>query len=268
MPEPMPPRPRGSLDALRHAAERLGVDRRRFLRDMGRLAAQTAVGGSLASLVLTACNSSGPSSARGLLRLADATNESVERWLFRHTSMNDGAPGSSLAGAGFPSYFISKQVPTWDAAVRGEWTLEVGGMVRRPVRLTLAALQRLPRVTQRVDHFCVEGWVAAAERSGVRVSELARLVQPLAGAEYVDFGGFDDGFHESWDLDSALHPQTIVAYGQDGHLLTPAYGAPARVHSPIKLGYKNAKYLTRVTFLPARNGGYWSDKGYEWYGGV
>jgi DMSO/TMAO reductase YedYZ molybdopterin-dependent catalytic subunit len=65
-----------------------------------------------------------------------------------------------------------------------------------------------------------------------------------------------------------MHPQTLVVYAQDGHYLNAAWGAPARIYSPVKLGYKNTKYLTRITFLPVRNGGYWSDRGYEWYGGV
>ncbi|MDB4911537.1 MAG: oxidoreductase molybdopterin binding protein, partial [Gemmatimonadetes bacterium] len=78
----------------------------------------------------------------------------------------------------------------------------------------------------------------------------------------------DDDYHESWDMDSAMHPQTLVAYAMDGHMLGMAHGAPARVHSPVKLGYKNTKYLTKIVFLPKRNGGYWSDQGYEWYGGV
>ena len=60
----------------------------------------------------------------------------------------------------------------------------------------------------------------------------------------------------------------LIVYGQDGHLLDAAFGAPARVYSPAKLGYKNTKYLTRIMFLPTANGGYWSDQGYEWYGGV
>jgi DMSO/TMAO reductase YedYZ molybdopterin-dependent catalytic subunit len=84
----------------------------------------------------------------------------------------------------------------------------------------------------------------------------------------VDFQSFDDDYHESWDIESATHPQTLVVYAKDGAALSPAYGAPARVHSPVKLGYKNTKYLTAIVFLPERNGGYWSDRGYEWYGGV
>jgi DMSO/TMAO reductase YedYZ molybdopterin-dependent catalytic subunit len=106
------------------------------------------------------------------------------------------------------------------------------------------------------------------EWTGVRVSELAKVVGAHPQAEYVDFQSFDDGYHESWDRASAMHPQSLIAYGSDGHLLTPAHGAPARLHSPVKLGYKSTKYLTRVVFLPERNGGYWSDQGYEWYAGV
>jgi DMSO/TMAO reductase YedYZ molybdopterin-dependent catalytic subunit len=114
----------------------------------------------------------------------------------------------------------------------------------------------------------VEGWTAVAEWTGVRVSELARLAQVQPDAEYVDFQSFDNGYHESWDMESAMHPQTLIAYGMDRHYLGPGHGAPARLHSPIKLGYKCTKYLTRVAFLPKRNGGYWSDQGYEWFAGT
>ena len=69
-------------------------------------------------------------------------------------------------------------------------------------------------------------------------------------------------------MQSAMHPQTLVGL-RDGRLSAHArHGAPARVHSPVKLGYKSTKYLTRVVFMPVRNGGYWSDQGYEWYGGT
>ena len=156
----------------------------------------------------------------------------------------------------------------WDPVARGPWRLEVSGAVRRPLSLSLDELARLPGITQKVDHFCVEGWNARATWTGVRVSDLARLAQVTPDAGYVDFAGFDKDYHESWDLESAMHPQTLVAYGMDGRMLGAAHGAPARLHSPVKLGYKNTKYLTRVVFMPSRNGGYWSDQGYEWYGGT
>lgn len=234
------------------------IDRRRFLS----LSATT-----LSSALLAACDKN-PKSAAGLLAFAERKNESLERALFRHDSMDRVPASAKLAGADFPKYFVSESVPIWDTAARGTWRLEVSGAVRRPVSLTLDELAKLPRVTHKVDHFCVEGWNARATWSGVRVSDLARLVEATADAQYVDFGGFDKSYHESWDMQSAMHPLTLVAYGMDGRMLGPAHGAPARVHSPVKLGYKNTKYLTRVVFMPERNGGYWSDQGYEWYGGT
>jgi DMSO/TMAO reductase YedYZ molybdopterin-dependent catalytic subunit len=246
-----------SRDPAPITRERRDLDRRAFLR-VGTL--------SLAASVVAACNSQGPKSAQRLLTFAEKQNEGVERWLLRHTSMNHGV--ARVAGASFPSYFVSKHVPVWDTAVRGPWTLAVNGLVQRPVTLTLDQLVALPQTQQRVDHFCVEGWNAVARWWGVRVTELARLVGPMPQARYVDFRSFDDGYHESWDLESAMHPQTLVAYAKDGNFLPPAWGAPARVHSPVKLGYKNTKYLTHIVFMAERNGGYWSDEGYEWYGGT
>jgi DMSO/TMAO reductase YedYZ molybdopterin-dependent catalytic subunit len=245
----------------RHAAEILGIDRRTFIG-----AGMAAGAGGL--LALAGCNSDGPKSARGVLAAAERWNERVERALFRHNAMNVAPARAATAGERFPSYFVSAEVPEWDEAARGMWRLEVGGMVRRPLRLTLDELKGLPRTEFRLEHFCVEGWSAVAVRTGVRLSELARRAELDPGAGYVDFQSFDDDYHESWDIESARHPQTLIVYGQDGKVLDPAYGAPARVYSPVKIGYKNVKYLTRILFLPQRNGGYWSDQGYQWYAGV
>ncbi|HET7584403.1 MAG TPA: molybdopterin-dependent oxidoreductase [Gemmatimonadaceae bacterium] len=237
----------------------MSIDRRRFL----------ALGGaSLIAALAEACDSQGPRAARPLLELAERGNEGVERSLFRHRAIDRASASARAAGASFPRYYISHAVPVWDPKVRGVWRLEVTGAVRTPLSLTLEELTRLPSITQRVNHYCVEGWTAVATWTGVRVSELARLAGVQADAGYVDFQSFDDDYHESWDLESATHPQTLIAYGMDGHYLAPGHGAPARLHSPVKLGYKNTKYLTRIVFLPHRNGGYWSDQGYEWYGGL
>ena len=225
-------------------------------------------GSAISSALLAACDSRGPKSAERLLRYAERKNEALERALFRHTSMDAPVAGSRLAGSALPSYFISKTVPVWDEAQRGTWTLELGGMVRKPMKLTLPNLLDMPRTHHRVNHYCVEGWTAVEQWTGVRVRDLAKLAGADKRAEYVDFESFDDGYHESWDIESAMHPQTVVAYGLDGQMLGPAHGAPARVYSPTKLGYKNTKYLTRIMFLANRTGGYWSDQGYEWYAGV
>lgn len=237
----------------------MSIDRRRFLGISG---------ASLTATLLAACDSFGPKSARRLLRYAERKNEDVERLLLRHQSMDRVRRGASKAGDAFPSYFISPRMPVWDPAVRGVWMLQVDGAVKTPVRLTLEQLAALPRRSQTVNHYCVEGWTAVATWTGVRLSDLAKVVQPTADAQFVDFASFDMAYHESWDMESAMHPQTLIAYAMDGHWLGANHGAPARLHSPIKLGYKNTKYLVRVTFMPERNGGYWSDRGYEWFAGT
>lgn len=236
-----------------------GVDRRDFL---------VRGGVALSAALLAACNSRGPKAADKLLKYAERKNLVVERKLFRHTAMDVVQSGANDAGNKLPSYYISQTVPVWDESVRGKWSLEVSGLVANPVRLTLADLQKLPQVSNRVNHYCVEGWTAVETWTGVPFTELARIVRVDQDAHFVDFQSFDDDYHESWDIESAMHKQTVVAFGLDGKLLEPAHGAPARVYSPVKLGYKNTKYLTKIVFMPKMNGGYWSDEGYEWYGGV
>jgi DMSO/TMAO reductase YedYZ molybdopterin-dependent catalytic subunit len=232
------------------------MKRRQFVR----------VGSVAAAGMLAGCDARGEW-ARPLLELAEAQNERLERGLIR-TGAVDAPAGHPPAGPRLPGYYISDEVPVWDSGVRGGWSLEIAGLVRSPVRLDLEALMRLPSVTQRVNHYCVEGWTAVTEWTGVRLAEIALRVGVLPDAAYVDFESFDSDYHESWDLESALHPQTLVAYGYDGRPLEPLRGAPARLHSPIKLGYKSVKYLTRIVFLPTRTGGYWSDRGYEWFAGT
>ncbi len=236
-----------------------GIDRREFLLRSG---------GLVSAAFLAACDSRGPKAADKLLKYAERKNTGVETALFRHTAMDKVRHGAYDAGNKLPSYFVSPTVPVWDEKAKGKWALEISGLVANPVRLTLEDLQRLPRVSNRVNHYCVEGWTAVETWTGVPFRDLASLVRIAPQAHYVDFQSFDDDYHESWDLESAMHPQTVVAYGLDGKMLEPAHGAPARVYSPVKLGYKNTKYLTKIVFLPKMNGGYWSDQGYEWYGGV
>jgi DMSO/TMAO reductase YedYZ molybdopterin-dependent catalytic subunit len=227
-----------------------------------------ASGGATASWLLAACGSRGPDGAQRILTYAMRKNETLERGLFRHTSMDSPASRWRNAGSALPKYFISDAVPVWDTAARGTWTLEVSGLVAHPLTLTMDMLQRLPRITQRVNHYCVEGWTAVETWTGCRMSDIARAAGAKPDAGYVDFQSFDNGYHESWDIDSVMHPQTLICYGLDGRMLEPGHGAPARLFSPVKLGYKNTKYLTRIVFMPRRNGGYWSDQGYEWYGGT
>jgi DMSO/TMAO reductase YedYZ molybdopterin-dependent catalytic subunit len=216
-----------------------------------------------ASSLLAGCDSVHP--VAGFLRAMKDWNQKFEGFLFSpHRLAPELPPSATTPEQAFPSYFISDSMPF----VPGDWSLKVGGMVARPTMFSLEQLQKLPRTEMRVQHHCVEGWSAVASWHGVRLSEIARLVGVSPRAHYVEFRSFDSNYWSSWDLGSALHPQTLLAYGMNGHPLYPDHGAPLRVYSAVKLGYKMVKYLTEVNFLPNQTGGYWENQGYDWFAGV
>src|SRR5262245_50736441 len=201
----------------------------------------------------------------GFLQWMGRWNERVERFLFRPARLGAEVPAAETTPAdAFPSYYISDDLPVAPAG----WVLRVGGLVARPATFSLAQLQQLPRTDMRVRHHCVEGWSAVSAWHGVRLRDLAAVVGADPRAPYVEFRSFDAGYWSSWDRESALHPQTLLAYGMNSLPLSPEHGAPLRVYTAVKLGYKMVKYLTEVTFLPVRTGGYWEDQGYEWFAGV
>src|SRR5688572_7605650 len=173
------------------------LDRRRFL---------TVSAASITGSILAACDKN-PKSAEPLLALAERANQRVEEGLFRHTAMTVLDANTPVAGRSFPKYFNSPRVPDWDTTANGVWRLEVSGAVPRPLSLALDDLMKLPRVTHKVDHVCVEGWNAPATWSGVRVSDLAPAAGITGDAQFVDFAGFDKGYHESWDMQHAMLPQ-------------------------------------------------------------
>ncbi|MCE9668619.1 molybdopterin-dependent oxidoreductase [Myxococcus stipitatus] len=216
-----------------------------------------------AALCLPACDSARPRA--GFLGAMERFNARLEAALFDEDQLAPEPPAEELTPPGaYPQYFISEMVPVAPA----NWTLRVGGLVTRPVLLTLEDLQRLPRSGYRLRHHCVEGWSAVASWHGVRVRDLAQAVGASPDARFVEFRSFDSGYWSSWDRPSALHAQTLLAYGMNGAPLPPEHGAPLRLYAAVKLGYKMVKYLTEVNFLPEPTGGYWEDQGYEWYAGV
>ncbi len=162
-----------------------------------------------------------------------------------------------------------------------DWVLEVGGLVERPLKLTLAQLRQMPARTQITRHDCVEGWSAIGKWTGVPLHEVLARARALPRARYVVFhcadpmeGTEDSKYYESIDMDDAHHPQTILAYALNGAPLPIANGAPVRLRVERQLGYKMAKYVMSVELVDSfahiggGHGGYWEDRGYEWYAGI
>ena len=107
-------------------------------------------------------------------------------------------------------------------------------------------------------------------RSGVRLADVLKLAQVSSLGSYVYFDSAD-GYYESWDMASAMHPQTLLATHMNGDPLPAQNGAPLRLATPIKLGYKLSKWVTGIRVEPtllASRKGYWEDQGYEWFAGL
>jgi DMSO/TMAO reductase YedYZ molybdopterin-dependent catalytic subunit len=153
---------------------------------------------------------------------------------------------------------------------RDRYRLTIDGEVKFPMELNLTALKQLPQTSIIMQHVCVEGWAAIVQWGGFRLRDLAAMAQPKDNARYVLFQSADK-YTESWDLASALHPQTILADRLNGEILPDKNGAPLRLATPIKLGYKLSKWVTKITFvsqIPKGGKGYWEEQGYEWFGGI
>ena len=163
-----------------------------------------------------------------------------------------------------------------------DYRLVIDGLVDRPLSLSLNDLRTRPSRTQITKHDCVEGWTAIGEWTGVRLETLLDEAGLRPEARYIVFHCFDaltqteDGprYYESIDLVDACHPQTLLAYDMNGETLGVPHGAPLRLRVERQLGYKQAKYIRRIEVVDSfadiqgGNGGYWPDRGYEWYAGI
>jgi DMSO/TMAO reductase YedYZ molybdopterin-dependent catalytic subunit len=147
--------------------------------------------------------------------------------------------------------------------------LRVEGQVVKPLNLTLAEIQKLPYDSQITQHVCVEGWAAVVQWGGAKMADILNLAGVQPSARYVYFVSAD-GYYESWDLASVIHPQTLLAYQKNDAPLPAENGAPLRLAAPIKLGYKLSKWVTKIIVTdrlrPER--GYWEDQGYDWFASI
>jgi DMSO/TMAO reductase YedYZ molybdopterin-dependent catalytic subunit len=220
------------------------------------------IAGTAATTLLSGCRLHAVHAVSDLMR---GVNENFEERLFAPDRLAPELPISlQTPEKDFPCYFHSTSIP----AAPTNWTLKVGGLIQHPLILRLDQLLGMPATEMRVRHYCVDGWSAVASWRGVQVSEIAKLARPDIRVKYVEFRSFDNGYWSGWDLASAMHPQTMLAYGMNGHPLGANHGAPLRLYSAIKLGYKSVKYLSEMNFLPNKVGGFWEEHGFGWFAGV
>jgi DMSO/TMAO reductase YedYZ molybdopterin-dependent catalytic subunit len=216
-----------------------------------------------------------------LLAAVEDWNRTVQRALGGRTALAPEFAPSDISPSFRGNGTVHPATPAYAAhAARGfaDWRLTLDGLVERPLALSLAELRALPQRTQITRHDCVEGWSAIGQWTGVPLAHLLRAAGLRPEARYLVFHCADrlNGapYYESIDLIDAFHPQTIVAHSLNGAPLPVKNGAPLRMRIERQLGYKHAKYLERIeavaslTRIGGGKGGYWEDRGYQWYAGI
>jgi DMSO/TMAO reductase YedYZ molybdopterin-dependent catalytic subunit len=257
-------------------SSRSGQRRRRFL---------ARALGAAGALLLGGCNrlsqtewfpkvlAAGESASEAALRLV-ATRASMAQ----EFSEADRSPTFRSNGTANPR---NEEYQALAAGGFADYRLEVGGLVERPLALSLAELRALPSRTQITRHDCVEGWSAIGKWKGAKLAALLDLARPKPEARFVVFICADpmdaegtEFYYESIDMDDARHVQTILAYELNDAALPVANGAPIRLRVERQLGYKHAKYVMRIELVASFDdiaggkGGYWEDQGYQWFAGI
>ena len=207
-----------------------------------------------------------PRLQKPLLKAGLATSDWISQKLFRTEHLATTFSDAELTPPEkFPINGYDVEDPEVDLDA---WSLTVSGAVQKAGEYKLAQIQTLPKVRQNTRHVCVEGWDVIGRFGGVRVSDFLQMVGADTSARFLSVECADD-YYETIDMETALHPQSLLCYEMYDQPLTREHGAPLRLSIPTKVGYKQAKYLTdlKVTNLVEKYG-YWEDEGYSKFYGL
>jgi sulfite oxidase len=173
------------------------------------------------------------------------------------------------------------------------YRLTVEGMVKKPFRISLEELRRLPRVTVAATLQCAGNrrseliavrdipnelpWgseaIGTAEWAGVPLREVLSAAAPQPDARHVELTGLDDterhghrfNFGGSIPLDKALQAEVLLAYEMNGRTLPPVHGAPLRLVVPGYIGARSVKWLSRITVQAEPSTNYFQSKAYRMF---
>ena len=229
-----------------------------------------------------------PQPTLGRLGMRRNINPRGKEWLLNKAVRIDDDVAEALYSANrmVPTYAKSQITPiknnyngvTPDPGYISGWNLTLEGLNSGlNVRLDIRKLMNRFPIHEQITRFvCVEGWTAIAWWAGVRFDDLLRAYQPISQAKWarvessvnLDNSGNPDSYFVSVDLATARHPQTLLVTHHNGRPLTVEHGAPLRLLVPVKLGLKNVKAITRITYSAEEPKDYWTQYGYSSYDGI
>jgi DMSO/TMAO reductase YedYZ molybdopterin-dependent catalytic subunit len=257
------------------------VLRHRTRRDLLLFGAGTVVAAVGAGYLL-------PQTMLGRMGVHQDMNSRGKEWLLNNALRIDDDVAEALYSRNrmVPTYTKSQTTPiknsyngaTPDPGYIAGWTLTLDGLASGlSISLDIRKLlNRFPMHEQITRLVCVEGWSAIAWWAGLRFDDLLRAFPPMSQSRWalvessvnLDASGNPDPYFVSIDLATASHPQTLLATHLSGQPLTVEHGAPLRLLLPVKLGLKNVKAITRITYSAQEPSDYWARFGYSSYDGI
>jgi len=232
------------------------TERRLFLRQTLSLGALT---------LLTGCDISDRDGVQDVLKLMSRWNDRVQAFLFsKHRLAPTYSESDVVRDFRYNAFFPAADAPQLSAS---DYRLELSGLIVDKRPWSVEQLYALPQESQITRHVCIEGWSMIGKWSGPRLGDFLKRVGADLSAKYVGFQ-CADGYYGSIDMPSALHPQTIMAVKFADETLPAKYGYPFKVRIPTKLGFKNPKWVTTIFVTNRDPGGFWEDRGYNWFSGT
>ena len=232
------------------------INRRKVLRGAVSLGALS---------MLTGCDVTRRDSVQSVLRTVSQWNDRAQAALFRPNHLAPTyAPSQVVKPPRFNAYYDVEDVAPVNVA---NWKLELSGLIEDKRSWTASQLYELPEQEIIVRHICVEGWDYIGQWSGVNLRQFLQRIGADLTAKYVSFRCADD-YYGSIDMPSALHPQTLLATKYAGEPITDPFGFPLRLRTAVKLGFKNPKWITAIEVTNTYRGGYWEDRGFNWFSGI
>jgi sulfoxide reductase catalytic subunit YedY len=161
------------------------------------------------------------------------------------------------------------------------WTVKVDGLVKKPGDYALDDLLKAGKVEDRIyRHRCVEAWSMVIPWRGIMLADVLKRAEPTPGAKYVEFTTLYDPnrmpgqrspvlrwpYTEGLRLDEAMHPLTLLASGVYGRDLPNQNGAPLRLVTPWKYGFKGIKSIVRIRLTDKQPSTAWNDSAPSEYG--
>jgi DMSO/TMAO reductase YedYZ molybdopterin-dependent catalytic subunit len=175
----------------------------------------------------------------------------------------------------YPAAAIGELKPNGDYGLDDDmdpeaWRLQVNTGKSTGLSLTLNDIKALPRVTEIVKFYCIEGWSTVVEWTGARFSDFTQKYYPPGTRlpQYVYMETPDSTYYVGLDSKSAMHPQTLLCYERNGQPLEDEHGAPLRLVMPVKYGIKNIKRIGLIRYTDSRPKDYWAERGYDWFAGL